>query len=180
MTMSDPLFRPPRGFKPTTKVSWAKWLTEAPTFVTKKRKVKKRGAKWLGIKYEQRAQAHLEELYGERYIPSPWFKYFDNGDERLKWCQPDGLYIDVKRGLIVIVEIKLRHTPRAWWQLEKKYLPVLRYVFGTDFKYALVEYTKWYDGTEPYPVPVSLRPSLADAQPGDFQVTIWRPKGRAK
>lgn len=140
--------------------------------------MRKKGAKWLGIKYERRAQEHLEEKYGEKYIPSPWIKYFDSGDERLKWCQPDGLYIDVRRGLVVIVEIKLRHTPLAWWQLEMKYKPLIEKLFGPEFKVALVEFVKWYDGTSPYPVPVSLRPSLADGRPGDFQVTIWRPRGR--
>lgn len=167
---------PPRGFKMTRKVLWAKLLTSPPQFASKERKVPKRGAKYLGILYERKAQQHLTQTYGERYIPSPWFKYFDTGDERLKYCQPDGLYIDIKRGLIVIVEIKLKHTPAAWWQLEKKYLQVVRSVFGTQFKYALVEFVKWYDGTEPYPVPVHLKPTLYDATPKDFQVTIWRPK----
>jgi hypothetical protein len=153
-------------------------LKEAPSFVTKKRKQYKKGAKYLGLKYEKRAQEHLEQTYGDRYVPGPWFKYFDKGDEELKWCQLDGLYIDVKRGLIVLVEIKLRHTSHAWWQLEKKYLPVVKHVFGLDFKYALVEFVKWYDGTEPYPVPISLRPCLADANERDFQVTIWRPRSR--
>lgn len=139
----------------------------------------KRGAKWQGIKYERKAQEHLQKLYGERYVASPWIRYFDLVEEKLKWCQPDGIYFDVYRGLIVIVEIKLRHTPIAWWQLEKKYRPLVSHLFGPDFKVAVVEFVKWYDGTEPYPAPISLRRSLADARPDDFQVTIWRPTGRS-
>lgn len=172
---NNPLFRPPRGFKITHKVTWAKQLQEAPSFATKKRKQRKKGAKYLGIKYEAKAQAYLLERYKGKYAPSPWFKYFDAGDESLKWCQLDGVYVDVKRNLIVLIEIKLKHTPAAWWQLQHKYLPVLKHLYGSKYKYALVELVKWYDGTEPYPVPVSLRPNIEDAKPGDFQVTIWKP-----
>ncbi len=156
-------------------MTWAKLLSEPPAFATKKRKAKKKGAKYLGIKYEEKAQAYLLRKYKGKYAPSPWFKYFDAGDESLKWCQPDGVYVDVKRKLLVIVEIKLRHCPGAYWQLIHKYLPVLKHIYGVDFKYATVELCKWYDGTEPYPVAISLRPEVADAKPGDFQVTIWKP-----
>ena len=136
----------------------------------------KKGAKYLGIKYEEKVQKLLLQEFKGKYAPSPWFKYFDAGDEKLKYCQLDGVYVDVKRNLIVLVEMKLRHTQAAWWQLQRKYLPVLRHVYGEKYKYALVEVCKWYEGTEPFPVPISLRPSVADARPGKFQVTICKPK----
>lgn len=166
---------PPRGFKLTKEVLWARWLLEPPPFLKKKRKCAK-GAKRNGQKYEECAQKYLTEVYGNNYIPGPWFKFFDKGTEQLKWCQPDGLLIDVKRGLITIVEIKLKHTSRAWWQLEKKYLPVLKHIFGEDFKFAMVEMVKWYDCAETFPCEVTLRPHIHDARPTHFQVTIWRPR----
>jgi hypothetical protein len=121
-------------------------------------------------------QIELDLRHGKKYIPSPWFKYFDEGSEKVRWCQPDGLYIDVRKGLIVLVEVKLKHTATAWWQLEKKYLPVVRKVFGNDFRYALVEVVKWYDPMIPFPVNVIMRDWIPDAKPGKFQVTIWNPK----
>ena len=172
---TSPCFLPPKGFKITQNVTWAKLLDSPPAFAVKVRRPKK-GAKYLGIKYEEKVQKFLLKEYKGKYAPSPWFKYFDSGDENLKWCQPDGIYVDLKRKLIVIVEIKLRHTSAAWWQLERKYLPVVRHLYGEDYKYALVEVCKWFDGTEPFPVPISLRADLADAKVGSFQVTICKPR----
>ena len=135
-----------------------------------------RGAKKKGVIYESLAQRHLQEVYGDAYIPSPWFKYFDAGEEKVKWCQPDGLLIDVKRGLITIVEIKLKHTANAWWQLQFKYFPVVKKVFGDLFSYPFVEVVQWYDTSNIFPVSYTLRGDLREASPSGFQVTIWNPK----
>ena len=126
--------------------------------------------------YETKAQQRLLDLYGECYIPSPWFKYFDLAEEKVKWCQPDGLLIDIHKGTITIVEIKLKHTPNAWWQLQFKYLPVVKKVFGDTFTYPFVEFVQWYEKGHSYPVPFELRGDLEDAKSGGFQVTIWNPK----
>jgi hypothetical protein len=150
-------------------------LENPPPFIRTPTKAAK-GAKRNGQKYEVKAQEYLKELYGNKYIPSPWFKFFDRGTEQLKWCQPDGLLIDLRRGLITIVEIKLKHTPRAWWQLEKQYLPLMKHIFGEDFNYALVEFVKWYDPSTAFPCEISKRAYIHEARPSQFQVTIWRPK----
>lgn len=126
--------------------------------------------------YEAKAQAYLCNLYGDAYIPSPWFKYFDSGIEKVKWCQPDGLLIDIKKGTITIVEIKLKHTIGAWWQLQHKYLQVVKEVFGNSFSYPFVELVQWYDAETQYPVPIELKGDVHKARQGRFQVTIWNPK----
>lgn len=130
----------------------------------------------MGQIYEAKVHTALSEQYGKRYLASPWFHYWDESANKARFCQPDALYIDVERGRIIIVEIKLKHTSDAWWQLRKKYEPVVKKAFGGDFSYAVAEVVRWYDPMLAFPEEVIMRPEIAFARPRGFQVTIWNPR----
>lgn len=124
--------------------------------------------------YESRAHKYLEAIYGKAYIASPWFQYQDADETRVRYCQPDGLLFDARLRRIVIVEIKLRHTEKAWWQLRHKYGPLIQYVFPW-MEIAYCELVQWFDMAIPFPEMVELRPAVRMAKPDEIQVTIWKP-----
>lgn len=137
----------PQKFRPAGDVQFAK-LTAIGPFNTGK-KVRVTGARAQGIRYEKKVHAEMFERYPQHYINNPWFKFFER--EQLRWCQPDGLLIDIKQGLIVIVEVKYRHTGEAWWKLQHLYLPVVRAQFGPGWEYRCVEVVQWYDSATIFP-----------------------------
>jgi hypothetical protein len=92
------------------------------------RAVHSRGAKRAGLLYQGKVSRLLEQLYGFQYISDPWFRYSLGGQEKL--CSPDGVFFDLKRGRVVVVEVKLSHTPLAFAQLRNKYLPILQAALG--------------------------------------------------
>ena len=123
------------------------------------------------------------------YIPGPWFRFAQvapYGDSSARsrswsqpwlWCQPDGLDIDIRRGLITIVEFKLQHTSAAWWQTRRLYEPVVKAVFGTElWRFAIVEIVKWFDPDTAFPERFSFIPHLSAITPGGFHVHIWNPR----
>jgi len=126
------------------------------------------------VRYERRVHEHFLELYPDRYLPSPWVRFTNVEDANARWCQPDGLIIDLAAGEIVIVEMKYQHTADAWWQLEKLYKPVLRAMFPAGlWTLRCVEVVKWFDPATAFPV--SVRMSEKPTGNGDFSVHIWKP-----
>ena len=126
------------------------------------------------MKYEERVHQHLDALYGKLYVPAPWFQYQEQTESRVRYCQPDGLLFDIRLSRVVIVEVKLRHTDRAWWQLRRKYGPVLQYIYPW-MEIAYCEVVQWFDVSIPFPEEVHLRPAVRMARPDEIQVTIWKP-----
>ena len=126
------------------------------------------------MKYEERAQQHLEALYGKAYVAAPWFQYQEVGETRVRYCQPDGLLFEPSLRRVVIVEIKLKHTEKAWWQLRQKYGPLIQHVFPW-MEIAYCEVVQWFDLDIPFPELVELRPAVRMSQPDEIQVTIWKP-----
>ena len=126
------------------------------------------------MKYEERVQSYLTSIYGAAYIPSPWYQYQEESEARVRYCQPDGLLFDQRLQRIVIVEIKLRHTDKAWWQLRRKYGPIIQHCFPWC-EVAYCEVVQWFDVSIPFPEMVELRPAVRMARPDEIQVTIWKP-----
>lgn len=162
--------RPPEGFRGAGEVKWAHLLSGPPAFV---RRGSRRGARGRGIRYEEKLQRALDRLYGFSYVPSPWACFY-NGEVR--YCQPDGLLLDVERGLITIVEAKFNHTAAAYWGLFNLYLPVVRAIFGADWRYACCEVVRWYDPEVYGPMDCTLRRKIELTRPGEWGVTIWNEK----
>jgi hypothetical protein len=125
--------------------------------------------------YENRVQEHLRDLYGQAYIESPWIIFAD-ASRAGRWCQPDGVLIDVRRGRVVVVEAKYQHTARAWFQLFQLYLPVVRQLFPSpSWECVGIEVCKWFDPATPTPEPAIKREFPIDAIANKFCVHIWKP-----
>lgn len=98
-----------------------------------------RGAKLRGLKYEARVLDWLVEGLGQTWIPfkRQWLIWTDAyGEER--YVQPDFFALDTERGKALLVEVKLTRVPKAWYQLNKQYLPVLRHILPS-FSIAMLE-----------------------------------------
>jgi hypothetical protein len=130
----------------------------------------------LGIRYEGKVQEHLHGLYGDLYVPSPWFK-FQRRDGIWNYAQPDGLLFDFHRGLVTIVEVKYSHTSEAYFQLIDKYVPLLRTFLPNKalWQIATCEVVNWFDKSIAYPCEIKLRKTVDLARPGEFAVHIWKP-----
>lgn len=88
-------------------------------------------ARRRGIQFERRQQRALEERFGvARVSCNPWFEFED--DEGRFFCSPDVIiWFDEP----VVVEVKTVHCERAWKQLNKLYIPVLKAVYpGRGFR----------------------------------------------
>lgn len=164
-------FLPPSTFKPAGTVISAKW-SSAPAFAAAPKR--RTGRRAQGVRYERKVHEHLAELYPDRYVSSPWIRFTNVEDNNARWCQPDGLIIDLHAGEIVIVEVKYQHTSDAWWQLEKLYKPVLKVLFPPKlWSLRCVEVVKWFDPMTNFPVPTKM--SERPTGVGDFSVHIWKP-----
>lgn len=155
-------------FEPN-QVEWAAISRNAPHFGRKNYGSR---AMRAGIKYERRAQGYLNELYPDTYVESPWLMFRLRREPMLRWCQPDGMVVDIERGILLIVEIKLRHCAEAYTQINGIYHPVLHKIFP-GFAFRQVEVTRWYDPATHFPVPVQLVSSLSLVPSGRFGVHIW-------
>jgi len=117
-------------------------LNNKPGFTRRRQRLS--GAKKAGLAYEKKVNARLGEDYGDRYIPGVWFRFTSKDQPGARFAQPDGLVWDLSRGVITIVEIKIRHSYRAWWQLRELYEPILAFKFpGWDIE--VVEIFQWFD-----------------------------------
>lgn len=159
---------PPSRFVPAIDVKFAK-IISVPPFIKHKRY---HGRRLEGIKYERKAQEYLSQI-DDCYIPGFWLSFLAGGNWR--YCQPDGIRIDIQAGRITVVEIKSHHTSDAWWQVTQLYKPVLTHLFPEElWTYDYCEVVKWYDPDTLFPAHVHLvadpfRPS------SDFKVHIWKP-----
>jgi len=129
-------------------------------------------AKRIGLRYEQIAQRALKQF--PEYVPSPAFMVTDAAGSRL--IIPDGVF--ELQGVSVVVEIKIRHMPEAYWQLEHLYAPPLRWLSGPRHHVFTLEIVKSFDPAMPCPAPPQIHTSLSDffAKPLDgFNVFVWAP-----
>ncbi len=161
----------PARFRPAGKVTRAILSPIAPPLIEKRR----RGRRADGIRYERQGQQFLLSHFPDRYVPSPWYRYWTEKGGPY-WCQPDGLLFDIRNSTLTIIEFKLRHTTRAWWQIRRLYEPVLRVWLGSGWTFAAVEVVRWFDPDLPFPERVVLVPHVDGARPSKFGVHIWNGK----
>lgn len=131
------------------------------------------GRRLAGIKYERKVHLHLSALYGDLYLASPWLSF--RVDNRLRFCQPDGLLFLPPEGRLILVEVKYQHTADAWWQTRHLYGPVLQSIFPAAL-WALeaCEVVKWYDPAVRFPEQLVLANEINMKTPA-FKVHIWKP-----
>ncbi len=169
-----------KRFTPAGEVKYAE-LTLEPPFITAAKKVRVSGKKGEGNRYERKAQAYLQESLGIQYVPGPWFRFRSYASDKWRFCQPDGLLIDIPTGRITIVEIKLKHTAVAWWQVRQLYEPVLQSLFPSAlWSFAACEVVRWYDPDTPFPEALRLSPTIESIKPGQFGLHIWNDRGQAR
>jgi hypothetical protein len=77
----------------------------------------------------------------------PGLVYYDQREGE-RYAFPDAL---IKRpGRVAIVEMKRQHMPESWWQLRKKYEPIVRWLFPGQIVLCL-EICSSLDAAMPYP-----------------------------
>lgn len=118
--------KPPKNFKQVKGLTVAR-LVNTPQFAQAPKKAT--GSRRKGLIYEARVQDFLERTCGEDWIPfnGPWFEFEDIFGHR--YAQADWFGVNVAKGLICIVEIKLSRVARAWWQLNGLYEPLVKKIF---------------------------------------------------
>lgn len=126
-----------------------------------------------GLRYEKKIHIALRERYGFMYHESQAIHYVDNSGGGT--CIPDGI---IKLPTcIVVVEVKSQHMPESWWQLRKKYEPIVRAVWpGEDI--LLLEICRSLDIDMPYPEKFTIVEDLdkwtLDASDGSLGVLKWK------
>lgn len=171
-------FIPPRGLRLVSSVEWARIMPTPPDFVLKsrgqRRTAQERSARRLaGIRYERRVQRNLFERY-DNYIPSPWIMYKERHSPHVRWAQLDGFLFLPSDGTIVLVEIKHQHCNDAWWQLRRKYLPLMQALFP-EWKFGLCEVVRWFDPHVQMPETFRLVSDVHNTRHGEFSVHILTP-----
>jgi len=162
----------PKGLIPAGNITTSRLSNTPPPFLSTR---KATGARAAGLRYERKVQDNLLGKFAERYLPAPWFIFTsDNGP---RWCQPDGILIDIEAGVLWVVEIKHSITERAWWWLNDLYVPVVRHTFGTSWIIATCTIVKWFDCRVELPERPVMCKELTQARPGQNAITIWNPKG---
>lgn len=127
-------------------------------------------AQRLGLAYEQRVVDVLAAIYGIDFRPSPSILYEDRTGCRM--AVPDAI-LKIGRTL-VIIEIKLTHTERAYWQLHTLYSPLLAQLVVPGTQISTVEICRSYDPDIKFPAPSELTTSLHRLTPGVTGILHWK------
>lgn len=131
-------------------------------------------AQKLGLAYQRKITKWIQEGDCSSWTvrPGVWYCYHD--PLRRRFCQPDILLIDESSKCMVVVEVKLRWSCAAWWQLSKLYIPVLRRVFGPEWTLIPLCVTKSYDPSIAVLDEVKICDDLFDTSPSSFNVLVVR------
>lgn len=150
----------------------AHFSRKPPAFA--QRPARRTGRKAEGLRFEAKAQEMLRAK-SDLYLPSPWIVYLTEGG-RPNWCQPDGLNLDYRTGIVTIIEVKYSHTADSHRQLRGIYEPVVRHMFSRPWwGVRLVELVKWFDPDVRYPEPFDMCPDPFAHSGTRIGVHIWRP-----
>lgn len=174
MLLQD-LCPPPARFRPAIGIVSTQ-LSPTPQFAKIKRK-NLSSARIAGMRYERKAHEYLKLIHPDSCASSPWITFTTRSSRgKPLWCQPDALLIDFRRGVIAVIEIKLKHTSDAWWQVRKLYTPVVSHLFRPGWKYVAIELVKVFDPHTKFPEKFRMLKNLTYATssvPGEFYVHIW-------
>lgn len=162
------LVPPPSFYLPQEPISHV-WSTDDP-FAG--RRSRNSAAQRAGLAYQRKVGRYLESSRKDWILlVGPWLAYSDLGSRR-RFCQPDFI-LDCGGGLAVVVEVKLRWTPLAWWQLKKLYLPVLS---ATKKWQTIIPLciSRSFDPAEPAPEVPYFCDDIFDARPDSFNLLVVR------
>jgi hypothetical protein len=167
---------PPLSFQPAGNVRWACEATNPHLGCPPRRSP----AQHNGLRFEKKVHQRLRSLY-DRVECGPWFKFgsAEGPGARARFCSPDAIL--TLQSVPILLEVKYRYIPEAYWKLSHLYRPVVsvaRRVRERDW--ALVAVVRTFD---PFSSQIP-RDSLAfheidalDAlKPGSFSVVIFNPR----
>lgn len=159
---------PPALYLPQSVV--AAWESENPYHG---KRSKRTPAQRAGLAYQKRIEKFCTSRDGQWVVRcGVWYCYCDvNG--RRRYCQPDILLLDHQNRCAVVVEVKLRWTSDAWWQLQRLYIPVLRRALQ-EWTLIPLCITKSFDPAIPAPEEVRFCDDLFDSSPGAFNLMVVR------
>lgn len=126
-------------------------------------------AQRLGLAYEERVHDILSSIYDVDYRAHPALVFEDRRGYRR--AIPDGI---LKLGrTLVVVEIKLTHCERAWWQLRRLYIPLLSRLTHEDVIVRGVEICMNFDPDLRWPDKFDVLKSLHNTT-NNLGVLQWR------
>ena len=129
------------------------------------------GAQRAGLAYQKRIEVFLRDTVPSSSLDvGPWLWYVDACGRR-SYCQPDFLIREPSR--VVVVEVKIRWTADAWYQLRRVYLPVLSRAMPSARLVPLV-ICRSYDPAIRIGEAVSLVDVWPEALPEQFNVMVVR------
>ena len=164
--------KPPLDFLPAGRVTWARIADEPPAFILKARE-RVRGNRRAGQLYEHDVHWHFKKIC-QYYMPGPWLVFSEAGNHRTRWCQLDGLILDFMQGRLTIVEVKLRHTARAWWQVRRLYEPVLKCILPeANWEYRALEVSKHIDPSTSFPEKLTYVTKPDEVPAGAFGIHLF-------
>ena len=126
-------------------------IDEPPGFVKRSlaRGTKRSNAISRGLDYEERVHRAFKTKYGKYYVSNAWIAYRETKTGKKRYASPDAVLFFPEEKRIKLIEIKLTHTIRAWWQLRKMYEPLIRKIFP-GWKVEVVEVcSKYFKTTWP-------------------------------
>lgn len=128
-------------------------------------------AQKAGSSYEKRVREWAyQHATSDSIEVSPWFCFVDDSHKR-HYCQPDLLLVSPNR--VVVVEVKLRWSLDAWWQLRHLYLPVLEVALRKPIEsFVPLCICKSFDPAFPSPEPIALRTDLNVCTPSTLNVML--------
>lgn len=168
---APPSVRPPAPiWVPELPLLWSRRLSASEEVPHAKKKTSPSAAQAAGLRYEAKAQAFLAASYGDcASLASAWFVYSDSRARR-HYCQPD--FVAFCGPLVVVVEVKARWTPSAWWQTRHLYEPVLTEAFQRPVQSVVL--CASYDPAIPPPEEVNFLSALPQSAVSGFPIFLQR------
>lgn len=114
-----------------------------------------------GLRFEAKVTGALAAAYGSRFISQLPFFFEEEMGADLRPGQRgkavlDGLLFSPDWRAACLIEIKLRHSGDAWWQLNRFYRPIVDRAFGGAFELHHLEIVQNYDPRVRLPNPQSV------------------------
>lgn len=167
MTNTSPV--PPARFKPAGTLTHVS-LCDRPKCIPKRRR--HTASQKDGLKFEEAVLDSLHKSLSGVIVPGMWLGFRSKEYPGLRYAQPDGVYFEPRWGRITIIECKLRHTEKAWWQLRTLYEPLIRFVFP-DWDVDVCEVFKYNNRDVRMPEPI-LYVQKVTAEVDRFKAHKWR------
>lgn len=142
------------------------------TFELRHKKTRRSPVQRLGIAYEKKILTALDLILPGEFLRQPTFR-FNNGRPVDEIAIPDGIHLF--DNVLTIIEIKLRHTADAWYQLNDLYRPVIARAYP-HLHINLLEICRHYDRTVRLPSKINFLDDVRQftSHPQhEFGIFIW-------